>query len=156
MLWSRRLVIFCLLWMGFGVVRAEESASDAALLKELTAQEKQSWEACMKDDKQFFLTYLAPEAKWFLADGSVVGREQVLKNLDDFHLTKYSMGPTSLLRVNEDAAMISYASSYEGTHKGKAEKYPEVESSSLYVRRGGKWVEIFYQETVKVEPPKEK
>jgi hypothetical protein len=149
----RMITMWCLLLAAAGPSLAEESAADAKLRAELTALEKGSWEASLKDDKQFFMTYLAPESKFFLADGSVIGRDQVIKNLDDFHLTKYTMGKTSLLRVNEDAAMIMYTASYEGVHKGKQESYPEVESSSLYVRRGGKWLEIFYQETVKVAPP---
>jgi len=37
--------------------------------------------------------------------------------------------------------------SCEGVHKGKRLAQTTVESSSLYVRRDGKWLEIFYQET---------
>ena len=128
---------------------AQDSANDAKLLAELTQLEKNSWEATVKDDKEFFRTYLAPEAKWFLADGTVVGRDDVLRNLDDFHLTKYSMGEVSILRVNEDSAILMYKLSYEGVHKNNKEKFTDVESSSLYVRREGKWLEIFYQETAK-------
>ena len=128
---------------------AQNVASDAKLLEELTKLEKASWEAAMKDDKDFFRSYLAPECKWFLADGSVVGRDQVLVNLDEFHLQSYSMGKVSMLKVTEDSVMIMYTIKYEGLHHGKKESFAELESSSLYVRRGGKWLEIFYQETVK-------
>jgi hypothetical protein len=37
--------------------------------------------------------------------------------------------------------------SFEGVHKGKRLAQTTVESSSLYVRRDGKWLEVFYQET---------
>ena len=39
---------------------AQNVASDAKLLEELTKLEKASWEAAMKDDKDFFRSYLAP------------------------------------------------------------------------------------------------
>ena len=128
---------------------AQDAASDAKLLAELTQLEKNSWEAMMNDDKEFFRTYMAPEAKCFPADGSIIGRDDVIRNLDDYHLTKYSMAEVSLLRINEDSAMVTYRASYEGVHKNKKEQFSDVESSSLYVRREGKWLEIFYQETAK-------
>ncbi len=129
--------------------QAQNTGADAKLLEELTNLEKASWEAALKNDKEFFRTYLAPESKWFLADGSVIGRDQVLLNLDDFHLKSYRMGKVSILKATDDSVMIMYPINYEGIHGGKQESFAEVESSSLYVRRGGKWLEIFYQETVK-------
>jgi len=128
-------------------VFAQESTADAATLELLTKMEKNSWEASLRGDKEFFRNYLVPEAKWFLADGSVIGREEVLRNFDDFQLKKYSMGKVTMLKVNEDAIMIMYSVSYEGVHKKQKETFADIESSSLYVRRDGTWREIFYQET---------
>jgi hypothetical protein len=124
-----------------------QTPSDERLLAELTALERASWEAALKDDKDFFRTYMAPEFKGFFADGTVAGREDFLRNMDDFHLVKYSMGEVSLLRINEHAVMVLYRAGFEGVHKGKTLSTSGVESSSLYVRRDGKWLEIFYQET---------
>ena len=139
-----------LLMMFFHVsASAQDAADDAKLLAELTQFEKNSWEAMLKDDKEFFRTNLAPEAKGFMADGSIITRDDIIRNLDDYHLTKYSMAEVSLLRINEDSAMVMYRASYEGVHKNNKENFSDVESSSLYVRREGKWLEIFYQETAK-------
>jgi len=129
------------------IAKSQEKLGDTKLLEQLTVLEKASWEAAVRGDKEFFRTYLAPDSKWFLADGSEVGRDQVLKNLDEFKLTSYNMGKTSLLRISDDAAMILYRISYQGTHKNQKEAYADIESSSLYVQRDGKWQEIFYQET---------
>ena len=124
-----------------------QTAADEALRAELTALERASWEATVRDDKEFFRGYMAPEFKGFFADGSVAGREEFLRNLDDFHLTRYSMGDVSMLRINEHAVMVLYRASFASIHKGKQLAQSDVESSSLYVRRDGKWLEIFYQET---------
>jgi hypothetical protein len=132
------------------VVPAAASAQDpgdAPLLAELTALERASWEATVRDDKEFFRGYMAPEFKGFFADGTVAGREEFLRNMDDFHLVKYSMGDVSMMRINADAALVLYRASFEGVHKGKRLAQTTVESSSLYVRRDGKWLEVFYQET---------
>ena len=128
-------------------VASAQPTGEERLLAELTALERSSWEATLKDDKEFFRTYMAPEFKGFFADGTVAGREEFIRNMDDFHLVKYTMGDVSLLRINENAVMVLYRASFEGVHKGKTLSTSGVESSSLYVRRDGKWLEIFYQET---------
>ena len=126
---------------------------DARLLGELTALERASWEAAVHDDKEFFRSYMAPEFKGFFADGTVANREDFLRNMDDFHLVKYTMGEVTMMRINEDAVMILYRAGFEGVHKGKTITQAGVESSSLYVRRDGKWLEIFYQETAPLLAP---
>lgn len=128
-------------------VSAQDAISDAELLQKLTQLEKASWDAAAAGDKKFFESYLAPEAVWFLADGTSVNRDSFLKDSDQLKVVKYNMGPTSLIRINEDAGLVIYRIAYEAVASGHKEIYSEIESSSLYVRRGGKWLEIFYQET---------
>jgi len=52
-----------------------------------------------------------------------------------------------MMRINEHASMVLYRASFEGIHKRKRLAQTNVDSSSLYVHRDGKWLEIFYQET---------
>ena len=149
----RLLIVMALLLSAtVAPVARAQTPGDERLLAELTALERASWEAALKDDKDFFRTYMAPEFKGLFADGTVAGREDFLRNMDDFHLVKYSMGEVSLLRINEHAVMVLYRAGFEGVHKGKKLSQSGVESSSLYVRRDGKWLEIFYQETA-TSPP---
>ena len=149
----RLLIVMALLLSAtVAPVARAQTPGDERLLAELTALERASWEAALKDDKDFFRTYMAPEFKGLFADGTVADREDFLRNMDDFHLVKYSMGDVSLLRINEHAVMVLYRAGFEGVHKGKKLSQSGVESSSLYVRRDGKWLEIFYQETA-TSPP---
>lgn len=149
----RLLIVMALLLSAtVAPVARAQTPGDERLLAELTALERASWEAALKDDKDFFRTYMAPEFKGLFADGTVAGREDFLRNMDDFHLVKYSMGEVSLLRINEHAVMVLYRAGFKGIHKGMPLAQSGVESSSLYVRRDGKWLEIFYQETA-TSPP---
>lgn len=134
-----------LLYQETEVVEGPET--DEQLLDELTALERQSWEATLKGDKEFFKTFLAKEAKGMLADGAVIGYEQIIKNLDGLELRNYTMGIASILRVSKDSAMILYPASYEAVHKGTEERYSAVNCSALYERRNGRWQQLFYQET---------
>ena len=145
-------VVALLLSATVAPLASAQTPGDERLLAELTALERASWEAALKDDKDFFRTYMAPEFKGLFADGTVADREDFLRNMDDFHLVKYSMGDVSLLRINEHAVMVLYRAGFEGIHKGMPLAQSGVESSSLYVRRDGKWLEIFYQETA-TSPP---
>ena len=147
-----QIVMALLLSATVAPVARAQTPGDERWLAELTALERASWEAALKDDKDFFRTYMAPEFKGLFADGTVADREDFLRNMDDFHLVKYSMGDVSLLRINEHAVMVLYRAGFEGVHKGKKLSQSGVESSSLYVRRDGKWLEIFYQETA-TSPP---
>lgn len=131
----------------------ENPVADIELLNELSALERQSWDATMKDDMKFFEGFLADQATGMLADGSVIGRKEIIKNLDDLHLKKYTMGKTAMLRISEDAAMILYQASYEAVHKGVQEKYSAVNCSALYVRRSGQWRQLVYQETATGNTP---
>ena len=127
-------------------------SKDTEILATLTQLEKDSWEATKQRNGEFFRTYMAPEFIGFFADGTSANRAAFISNLDDFQLSSYTMGKVSLLRINDDAVMILYRLGYEGMHKGKKLKLSGIESSSLYTRREGKWLEIFYQETLVPKP----
>jgi hypothetical protein len=43
--------------------------------------------------------------------------------------------------------MILYKINYEGIQQGKKINESNIESTSVYVQRKEKWLEIFYQET---------
>jgi len=146
------VLLVLLLVCGSTTTTAKAQSPDAQLLADLTRLEKDSWEAMKRSDREFFRTYMTADFRGFFADGTTADRDAFLRNLDDFSLSEYSMGDVSLLRVNADAVMILYRLSYHGLHKGRPVKLSNIESSSLYVRRGGKWLEIFYQETVVPAP----
>ena len=67
-------VMALLLSATVSVVASAQTPSDERLLGELKALERASWEATLKDDKEFFRTSMAPEFKGFFADGTVAGR----------------------------------------------------------------------------------
>jgi hypothetical protein len=125
----------------------ETTAKDTELLNTLAKLEKDSWEAIKKRDTDFFRTYMAPEFKAILVDGSTANQADFIRNLDDFQLTHYTMGKVSLLRISHDVVMILYKINYEGFQQGKKINESNIESTSVYVLRNDKWLEFFYQET---------
>lgn len=127
---------------------SQQVDSEKELLSLLTKMEKDSWVAMKDKNQEFFKTYMADDARCFMADGSEVLKVDFIKNLKDWDLESYSMGQTSLLQIQPGVCFIFYKLDYSGNHKGKKIKFNDLQSSSLYVLRDGKWLEIFYQETV--------
>ncbi len=140
-------VLFVCLFLSFELF-SQQGDSDKDLLVLLTKMEKDSWAAMKAKNEEFFKTYMADDARGFMADGSEVLKDDFIKNLKDWDLESYSMGKTSLLQVKPGVCFIFYKLNYSGNHKGKKIKFDDLQSSSLYVLRDGKWQEIFYQETV--------
>lgn len=127
---------------------SQQVDSEKELLSLLTKMEKDSWVAMKDKNQEFFKTYMADDARGFMADGTEVLKADFIKNLKDWNLESYSMGKTSLLQIQPGVCFIFYKLDYSGNHKGKKITFNDLQSSSLYVLRDGKWLEIFYQETV--------
>ena len=135
---------------------AQQGGSEKELLSMLTKMEKDSWVAMKDKNQEFFKTYMADDSRGYMADGSEVLKADFIKNLKEWNLESYSMGKTSLLQIQPGVCFIFYKLDYSGNHKGKKITFNDLQSSSLYVLRDGKWQEIFYQETVMPEPKQSK
>jgi hypothetical protein len=147
--------LFVCLFVSFDLF-SQQADSDKELLALLTKMEKDSWVAMKAKNEEFFKTYMADDARGFMADGSEVIKDDFIKNLKDWNLESYSMGKTSLLQIKPGVCFIFYKLNYCGNHKGKKINFDDLQSSSLYVLRDGKWQEIFYQETVMPQSGKAK
>ncbi|MSR49689.1 MAG: hypothetical protein EXS07_06545 [Gemmataceae bacterium] len=74
---------------------AQQGGSEKELLSLLTKMEKDSWVAMKDKNQEFFKTYMADDARGFMADGSELLKPDFIKNLKDWDLESYSMGKTS-------------------------------------------------------------
>jgi ketosteroid isomerase-like protein len=78
--------------------------------------------------------------------GGPVSRDQQVKGVADYKLTEYTPARMKVTMLGKDAALVTYALTMKGTYKGK--ELPRKNfASAVWVRRGGKWLESFYQET---------
>jgi len=69
-----------------------------------------------------------------------------LKSLPDIQLTEYAAGKLKVVPLTKDAFLVTYPLAVKGNYKGK-ELPAKVFASAVWVRRDGKWLEAFYQET---------
>lgn len=73
-------------------------------------------------------------------------RDEQLKSLPDLKLTEYSAGKLKVTLLGKDAALVTYPLAVKGTFQGKPVPARSF-TSAVWVKRGGRWLETFYQET---------
>lgn len=78
--------------------------------------------------------------------GGLADKAAQLKGLSELKLSEYRPGEMKITKLTTDAYLITYEINQKGTYKGKAVT-PKCYASVVWVKRDGKWVEAFYQET---------
>lgn len=75
-----------------------------------------------------------------------LSREEQVRTLADHKLSEYTPGKLTVRLLGHDAALVTYAVVMKGTYQGKAVPARSF-ASAVWVRKGGRWLESFYQET---------
>jgi uncharacterized protein (TIGR02246 family) len=121
----------------------------ADLKEEIVAAEKISWQAYADHDVKAYGAGWTDDAVEFLADGGVMtGKEAILADLKSTNckVKSFDIANTRVREVSPDVAILTYSLTQDVTC-GATKLAPKANASSLYVRRGGKWLGVHYQET---------
>jgi uncharacterized protein (TIGR02246 family) len=73
-------------------------------------------------------------------------RDEQLKSLADLKLKEYRTDNVKITTPGKDTAIVLFHSTVVGTFKGK-DLPPRAAVVTVWVNRGGKWLEVFYQST---------
>jgi hypothetical protein len=148
---ASRGALLILLAVACGYARQPQAQSTGAdtradaLRDEIAAQERAGLEALKTGDLTAFGNSTAEEAVFVDAAGPA-GKAEVMKNVANFRLTDFTMSDIRLVPLSRDSGLIVYRLAESGTSHGK-EFNAKVNVSSLWVKRAGKWVCMFSQET---------
>ena len=112
---------------------------------QIVAKEREGLEALKTGNLDQFGNLTADDAVFVDAMGPA-SKAQVLKNVAGFTLTDYSMEDMRFVAVSSKAGLISYKIHEKGVSHGK-DFTAQTYVSSLWEKRGGKWVCLFSQET---------
>jgi hypothetical protein len=123
------------------------SSTNANLKETLVNLEKKSWEAWKHRDGSFFQDFLSDDHIELYSSGASNKAAVVATvNSPTCVVNDYAVDKFELTMVNEDCALLTYYAKQDTTCGGKAVPSPAW-VSSLYVRRGGRWLNAFYQQT---------
>jgi hypothetical protein len=116
------------------------------------AREKATWEALKKKDTAAFASMLASDYLEVGGDG-VFTKDGIVAYIKDLTITDYSMSDVKVKPIDKDALVLIYDITIKGAYKNEAVPLGPYHSGSAWVNRDGKWLAIYYQESLGEPPP---
>jgi hypothetical protein len=106
-----------------------------------------SWQFTKDKNAAAMNGFLADDAVLIFYDGSRYTKAQFVKF--DFEVASFTVDRKSaeLLVASPDVVILLYRVTYASGMKGSKPDTATVSAADTYVRRGGKWLSLYYQET---------
>jgi ketosteroid isomerase-like protein len=124
-----------------------KSAAATDLTNLLDARIKAEWEAFKKKDKKAYADLLAEDYVAVEADGDGERNKQhMLREIEHSMITDYAISFLKVTPLGPDAAFARYEVFFRFPSKS-AVPFEKVLIGELWVRRGGQWKALHYQET---------
>jgi hypothetical protein len=135
------------------------SAQDAQAEKALIAAERAVQDAVAKGNVEVFKQHVAADA-WTI--DSMSGRMPVADFVKDFanmtkemKITSWDITDTKTIWADANAAVLTYKWTGVGTYQGQPVPSP-VWCSTVWAKKGGKWMAVFHQESAAMPAPAKK
>lgn len=123
------------------------SAGDSALKDMFQAKIKVEWEALKNKDKKAYGELLDDEYQGVEVDGrGERNKFQAIKELAETNVYNYTLWGLKVTPIGTDAAFVIYEVTMQFPPKAQV-RYSRVYIGELWVKRGGHWKELHYQET---------
>jgi hypothetical protein len=105
------------------------------------------WEAIKKKDKKAYGELLADDFQGVEVDGrGERTRAQAMNELVEGNISNYTLWGFKFIPLGTEAAFVIYESTMQFPPKSVV-RFSRVYISELWVKRGGEWKELHYQET---------
>ncbi|HVG35494.1 MAG TPA: nuclear transport factor 2 family protein [Pyrinomonadaceae bacterium] len=121
------------------------SSSDNPVEAMLIAREKEAWEQIKKKNGQGFSGYLAEDQIYVTKDG-VHSKAETVKGVVEAGPTEIAFSDWKVVMIDKDAAIVTYTTKVGAAMACGPEPMTQREST-VWVKRGGKWLAIFHQDT---------
>ena len=123
------------------------SKGKSSIEETIISMEKRAWEAVKNRDTKAFSDLFAADG--MMADSSGLStRADFFKTLPDLTITEYTLSDYKVMMIDKDSALITYKADVKGSFKGQAFPPNPTYVSSIWTKRGGKWMAVYHQETM--------
>lgn len=146
----------CMLVMGVALAAADDKPAKEA--KEARAKGGDISATLEANEKAILETIKNKDATGFMAlvdkDGMSADMNGFMKAdgvpamMKDFDMRSYDMKDPHAMMVSKDAYLFTYTMTMDGSYKGQAVPPLPTYVSTLYVKRGAKWLGLYHQETM--------
>ena len=132
----------------FGQDKKSSKNDNNSVETQLIALEKQAAQEWWNKNVNFYKSHLSDDAIGITPTGTI-GKSEIINLMSsmDCKMTSYSMDSFKVTMLDKDAAILTYHGTGDVTCGGQKEP-PASWASTVYVKRGGKWVAAFHQETL--------
>lgn len=119
---------------------------------DIEAKERQVLDAIKAKNWDAFGEMLADDFNLVASDG-VHTRAQTLEGVKQYNLMEYTLSDVRLVKVDADLAVLIYTMNEKTGNGGKETQAKPYRASSAWISRGGKWLNVYHQESEVVEMP---
>jgi len=131
----------------FPETKPSTASSDESLKQMFEAKVKAAWEAIKNKDKKAYADLLADDYQGVEVDGKGERtKNQALNELAEGNVSNYTLWGFKLIPLGVDAAFVIYEVTEQFPPKSVV-RYSRVYIGEVWVKRGGQWKELHYQET---------
>ena len=143
---KRIIILFAVVLTLAGAASAQFKAS-AATTKAITALEKSAWEGFIKSDGKFFQRFLSSDFT-MIGDQGIGGKAESVKMISAAKCTvnSYAFSDVNVKMLDATTAVIAYTATEDGQCGGQPLP-KKLAISSVFVKRGGRWLGAVHQET---------
>jgi len=113
--------------------------------KALIANERKVNDAVAKGDKNAFMSLVSPNA-WSADSNGFMKISDFTAAFDQIKITNWSISDEKVSWIDANNAVVTYKWNGAGTFQGQA-MAPATYASSLWTKKGDKWVIAFHQES---------
>ena len=130
----------------------ETAQAGSALDRAIIANERKLTDFVAKKDKAGFTSMVTPDAVGLDAMMGVMKTSDFAAMLDQVNMTSSTISDEKVHWIDANTAVIAYKWTGTGTFQGQ--KFPSpVWASTVWTKKGDKWLAAFHQETEAVKPP---
>lgn len=120
---------------------------------DMIAGERAAWDAIKRKDWAAFTDMLAPEFIDVTTEGDL-DKDGTVAYVKKFELTEATLSDFKVIKIDNDAAIITYIVTSKGTVDGKPIPADgKMYHSTVRALRGGKWLAVFHQGSPAMPPP---
>ena len=116
------------------------------------AKEKATWDTIKKKDWTGFADMLASDYIEIGSDG-VYDKNGLLTFVKDLDVAEVEFSDWKSIPIDADATILTYTLNLKATHKGQPIPAGPYRATAAWVNRSGKWVALYYQETLAKAAP---
>lgn len=142
----KKLMMILMIAIGVSSVAfgQEKTSKNNSVKAQIIALEKAGWQAWKNKDANWYQKNLTDDAL-SVHGNDVADKAQNIKDFIGCEVKSFSLDDFKFVMIDKDAALITFKAMQDAVCNGKTQP-AAVRASSVYVKRGGKWLNIFYTE----------